>query len=368
MTDPITGALLSGLYAMVDYLAAHTVTCLVPAFFIAGAIAAFVKKEAILKYFSPDAKKSVSYGIASISGVVLAVCSCTILPMFAGILKKGSGIGPATTFLYAGPAINILAIIYTASVLGWDLGFARAVFAISMSIAIGLLMALIFRSYDQELKASSKGFVPTGDGEAARPKWVVPLFFVFLVLILVIGASMLIAFSTRLSLVYLLTLGVALLLIYYFERDEVTEWGYETWDLVKKIFPILVAGTFIVGVIAYFLPPETFRPFFGDNSVGACLLAAVVGTLLYMPTLLEVPIIGGTFGYTEGIMAGGPALALLLAGPAVSLPSLLVLSRIMGAKKTVVFALLVIAFSTVAGVIYGNFFPYLGLPGCGTGG
>lgn len=368
MTDLITGALLSGLNAMVDYLAAHTVTCLVPAFFIAGAIAAFVKKEAILKYFSPDAKKSVSYGIASISGVVLAVCSCTILPMFAGILKKGSGIGPATTFLYAGPAINILAIIYTASVLGWDLGFARAVFAISMSIAIGLLMALIFRSYDQELKASSKGFVLMGAGEAARPKWVVPLFFVFLVLILVFGASSLIAFSTRLSIVYILTLGVALLLIYYFERDEVTEWGYEIWDLTKKIFPILVAGTFIVGVIAYFLPPETFRPFFGDNSAGACLLAAVVGTILYMPTLLEVPIIGGTFGYTQGIMAGGPALALLLAGPAVSLPSLLVLYRIMGAKKTVAFAFLVIAFSTVAGVIYGNFFPYLGLPGCGTGG
>ena len=367
MTDPLTGALLSGLTAMVDYLAAHTITCLVPAFFIAGAIAAFVKKEAILKYFSPDAKKSVSYGIASISGVVLAVCSCTILPMFAGILKKGSGIGPATTFLYAGPAINILAIIYTASVLGWDLGFARAVFAISMSIAIGLLMALIFRSYDQQVTAAGKGFVSAAE-EATRPKWVVPLFFIFLVLILVIGASGLIPFSIRLSIVYILTLGVALLLIYYFERDEVTEWGYEIWDLTKKIFPILIAGTFVVGIIAYFLPPETFRPFFGDNSVGACLLAAVVGTILYMPTLLEVPIIGGTFGYTQGIMAGGPALALLLSGPAVSLPSLLVLYRIMGVKKTAVFAVLVIAFSTVAGVIYGNIFPYLGLPGCGTGG
>ncbi|OPX74567.1 MAG: putative permease [Methanoregulaceae archaeon PtaU1.Bin059] len=368
MTDPISGALLSGLAAMVDYLAAHTVTCLVPAFFIAGAIAAFVKKEAILKYFSPDAKKSVSYGIASVSGVVLAVCSCTILPMFAGILKKGSGIGPATTFLYAGPAINILAIIYTASVLGWELGFARGVFAISMSIVIGLLMALTFRSYDQELKASSKGFVQAGAAEAARPKWVVPLFFVFLVLILVIGASSLIPFTIRLSIVYVLTLGVALMLIYYFERDEVTEWGYEIWDLTKKIFPILIAGTFLVGIIAFFLPPETFRPFFGDNSVGACLLGAVVGTILYMPTLLEVPIIGGTFGYTQGIMAGGPALALLLSGPAVSLPSLLVLYRIMGAKKTAVFALLVIAFSTVGGVIYGNFFPYLGLPGGGGSG
>jgi uncharacterized membrane protein YraQ (UPF0718 family) len=368
MTDPINGALLSGVSAVVDYLAAHTITCLVPAFFIAGAIAAFVKKDAILKYFSPAAKKSVSYGIASISGVVLAVCSCTILPMFAGILKKGSGIGPATTFLYAGPAINILAIIYTASVLGWDLGFARALFAITMSIAIGLIMAMIFRTYDQEMIASGKGFMPLGEGKTGRPKWVVPLFFVFLVLILVIGASSLLEFSFRLSIVYVLTIGVSLLLLYYFDRDEVTEWGYEIWDLTKKIFPVLIAGTFLVGIIAFFLPPETFRPFFGENSIGACLLASIVGTILYMPTLLEVPIIGGTFGYTQGVMAGGPALALLLSGPAVSLPSLLVLYRIMGARKTAVFALLVVGFSTVAGILYGNFFPYLGIPGCGTNG
>ena len=367
MTDAITGALLSGLNAVIEYLAAHVVTCLIPAFFIAGAIAVFIKKEAILKYFSPDAKKSVSYGVASVSGVVLAVCSCTILPMFAGILKKGSGIGPATTFLYAGPAINILAIIYTASVLGWDIGFARAFFAITMSIAIGLLMATIFRSYDEAVTTASKGFV-AGSEESTRPKWVVPLFFVFLVLILVIGASGLIPFSIRLSIVYILTLGVALLLIYYFERDEVTEWGYEIWDLTKKIFPILIAGTFIVGIIAFFLPPETFKPFFGDNSLGACLLASVVGVLLYMPTLLEVPIIGGTFGYTQGVMAGGPALSLLLAGPAVSLPSLLVLYRIMGGKKTLVFALLVVGFSTFAGFVFGNYFPYLGIPGCGTSG
>ena len=367
MTDAITGALLSGLNAVIEYLAAHVVTCLIPAFFIAGAIAVFIKKEAILKYFSPEAKKSVSYGVASVSGVVLAVCSCTILPMFAGILKKGSGIGPATTFLYAGPAINILAIIYTASVLGWDIGFARAFFAITMSIAIGLLMATIFRSYDEAVTTASKGFV-AGSEESTRPKWVVPLFFVFLVLILVIGASGLIPFSIRLSIVYILTLGVALLLIYYFERDEVTEWGYEIWDLTKNIFPILIAGTFIVGIIAFFLPPETFKPFFGDNSLGACLLASVVGVLLYMPTLLEVPIIGGTFGYTQGVMAGGPALSLLLAGPAVSLPSLLVLYRIMGGKKTLVFALLVIGFSTFAGFVFGNYFPYLGIPGCGTSG
>jgi uncharacterized membrane protein YraQ (UPF0718 family) len=352
MTDYIAEALISGLDAVVEYLAAHTVTCLVPAFFIAGAIAAFVKKDAILKYFSPDAKKPVSYGIASISGIVLAVCSCTILPMFAGIMKKGSGIGPAITFLYAGPAINILAIIYTATVLGVDIGIARAISAVLMAIVIGLIMATIFKESDKEARAAAAQMVGMATGGEARPRWVNPAFFVMLVLVLIIGASQL-DIVLRLATVYLLTLAIAVLLIYFFERDEVTEWGYEIWDLVKKIFPILVGGTFIVGVIAFFLPPETFQPFFGTNSVGSVFLGAVVGAILYMPTLLEVPIIGGTFGYTQGLMAGGPALALLLAGPTISLPSILVLTRIMGAKKTAAYVALVMVFSTAAGVLYG---------------
>ncbi|MFA5396411.1 MAG: permease [Methanomicrobiales archaeon] len=356
MADYITGSLISGLNAVIEYLAAHTLTCLVPAFFIAGAIAAFIKKDAILKYFSPDARKSVSYGIASVSGIVLAVCSCTILPMFAGIMKKGSGIGPAITFLFAGPAINILAIIYTATVLGADIGIARAVFAVLMAIVIGLIMATIFKEYDTEARsaAATMSVTPAGVREE-RPRWVNPAFFVMLILVLIIGASSL-DMVLRLAVIYLLTLGIAVLLIYFFERDEVTEWGYEIWDLVKKIFPILVGGTFIVGVIAFFLPPETFQPFFGTNSVGSVFLGAVVGAILYMPTLLEVPIIGGTFGYTQGLMAGGPALALLLSGPTISLPSILVLTRIMGAKKTATYVALVILFSTIAGLIYGTFF------------
>lgn len=354
MTDIITGALISGLDAVIEYLAAHTVTCLVPAFFIAGAIAAFVKKDAILKYFSPDAKKSVSYGIASVSGIVLAVCSCTILPMFAGIMKKGSGIGPAIAFLYAGPAINILAIIYTATVLGVDIGIARAVFAVVMAIAIGLIMAALFRNHDKEARSAAAAMTGMAAGGEERPRWVNPAFFVMLVLVLVIGASPL-DIVLRLAVVYLLTLAIAVLLIYFYERDEVTEWGYEVWDLVKKIFPILIGGTFVVGVIAFFLPPETFQPFFGTNSIGSVFLGAIVGAILYMPTLLEVPIIGGTFGYTEGLMAGGPALALLLAGPTISLPSILVLTRIMGAKKTAAYVALVVVFSTAAGLIYGTF-------------
>lgn len=355
MTDPLTGALLMGWETLAGYLQEHVITCLVPAFFIAGAIATFIKKEAILKYFSPDSPKSIAYGLASISGTVLAVCSCTILPMFAGLFKRGSGIGPATTFLYAGPAINILAIVYTAKVLGFDLGIARAVSAIIISIIIGLIMAMLFRSYDTETREKMKLMpsVPVGE-RAERPRWVVPVFFVLLIGIL-LTATAKVDWLIKYPLIYAMTLVVAYLLVYFFDRDEVTEWGWETWDLTKKIFPILIAGTFFLGMLAYFLPPETFAPFFGSNSFISCLLASIVGTILYMPTLLEVPVIGTTFGYTSGIMAGGPALSLLLSGPSVSLPSLLVLYRIMGTKKTAAFAVLVIIFSAIAGFAYGLF-------------
>lgn len=352
MTDPFTGALLAGAVTLVGYLSEHVLTCLVPAFFIAGAIGAFVKKDAILKYFSPDTKKTVSYGIASVSGTVLAVCSCTILPMFAGIYKKGSGIGPAVTFLYAGPAINVLAIIYTAKVLGFDLGLARAVAAVTLSIVIGLVMAAVFRDHDAGVRAAAPARTAQADDDG-RPWWATLAFFASLVGILIVGASQL-PWTVKFPVVYALTLVVAVLVIYTFERDEVTDWAYETWDLTKKIVPILLIGTFALGMLAYVLPPETFAPYFGDNSIGATMLAALVGAILYMPTLLEVPIIGTTFGYTSGVMAGGPALALLLAGPSVSLPSLLVISRVMGAKKTLVYAVLVILFSGIAGFVYGN--------------
>lgn len=354
MIDPITGSLLIGWTTLLDYISQHVVTCLIPAFFIAGAIAAFIKKDAILKYFSPETKKTTSYGIASVSGTVLAVCSCTILPIFAGILKKGSGLGPAITFLYAGPAINILAIVYTANVLGFDLGIARAVSAIVLSILIGLIMMMLFPAHDEETikthAAARRAVMAKAD---ERPKWVIPVFFVFLVAILLVGTSALDIFY-RLLIVYFLSMAVAFLLIYYFTRDEVTEWGYEIWDLTKKIFPILIIGTFALGVLSFFLPPDTFKPFFGDNSLQSTFLAAIVGSILYMPTLLEVPIVGTTLGYLSGSMAKGPALALLLTGPSISLPSLLVIYRIIGGKKTLAYAALVIIFSTLAGFIFGN--------------
>jgi uncharacterized membrane protein YraQ (UPF0718 family) len=353
MMDILLGTLNAGWATLYSYLSEHVITCLIPAFFIAGAISAFVKKDAILKYFSPDAKKSVSYGIASVSGTVLAVCSCTILPMFAGILKKGSGIGPAITFLYAGPAINILAIVYSAKVLGLDIGIARAVSAIVLSIVIGLIMAVIFKEHDEDVREAERKKPRFSSGGEERPRWVVLAFFIFLIAILLVATSQL-DILVRLLIVYFLSMAVALLIIYYFSRDEVTEWGYEIWDLTKKIFPILVGGTFALGMLSYFLPPEVFRPFIGDNSLVANFIAAGIGAILYMPTLLEVPVIGTTLGYLSGNMAKGPALALLLTGPSVSLPSLLVLTRVMGAKKTGVYAVLVVVFSTCAGFVFGN--------------
>lgn len=344
-------ALNSGLVAVLEYLAQHVLTCLVPAFFIAGAIAALVKKDAILKYFGPKVAKYKSYTVASVSGTILAVCSCTILPLFAGIYTKGAGLGPAVTFLFAGPAINVLAIIYTAQVLGFDLGLARAIFAIAMSIVIGLIMAFLFRKDEITNQAPIKS-APQFKEEVEKPRWVIPTFFALLVGILVFGASTL-DWMVKMPIVYVLTLAVAVVLIYYFKKEEVTDWGMETWDLTKKIFPILVIGTFFVGVFAFFVPPETFRPYLGDNSLGSTLLASLIGALLYMPTLLEVPIIGGTLGYTSGMMASGPALALLLTGPTTSLPSIAVLYKIMGLKKTLVYWVLCIIMGTLAGLTFG---------------
>ncbi|MBN1109976.1 MAG: permease [Methanomassiliicoccales archaeon] len=347
MLDILLGGLESGIDGLIEYLSEHTLTCLIPAFFIAGAIAAFVKKEAILKYFGPQTKKFISYPVASVSGIVLAVCSCTILPLFAGIYKKGSGLGPAITFLFAGPGINILAIIYTAQVLGYDIGLARAVAAIGMSLIVGAIMGWMFRN---ERPQGEFKLLSSGEG---KPRWVMFSFFLLLVLIMVVGAAK-IEWVPKLAIIYVLTLLIAYLVIYHFEREEVTDWGLETWDLTKKIFPILLIGTFLVGVLAFFLPPETFRPYLGENTIPANLVAAFMGTILYMPTLLEVPIIGTTFGYSTGVMAAGPALSLLLAGPTVSAPSLVVLWRIMGWKRTVVYALLVVAASSLAGLIFGT--------------
>jgi uncharacterized membrane protein YraQ (UPF0718 family) len=352
-----------------EYLSAHVLTCLIPAFFIAGAIAVFVSKQSVLKYFGANTKKYISYPVAALSGTILAVCSCTILPLFTSIHKRGAGIGPATAFLFSGPAINVLAIVLTAQVLGSDIGLARAVAAILMSIVIGLLMAFIFRKEESEKKKENNDMFADQPGEekSSRPVWISLLLLVLLVLILLIGAasSSYIPWVPKLAIVYVLTLAVSVILIFYYTRDEVKNWGMETWYLTKKIFPILLVGVFIVGIIggvaAYFIPGAdpanalgvTVAPYIGGNDIFSCFLASVIGAILYMPTLLEVAIVGNLFGYSAGIMGGGPALALLLSGPSLSLPSMFVITKVMGVKKAFVYFALVIVIAALVGFVYG---------------
>ena len=358
--------LFSGIEALQEYLSAHVLTCLIPAFFIAGAIAVFVSKQSVLKYFGAKTKKYISYTIASVSGAVLAVCSCTVLPLFMGIYKRGAGIGPATTFLFAGPAINILAIILTARVLGFNIGLARIIGAVGMSIIIGLIMAFIFRREESE-KKNNDMLLEQSEEKTNRPLKISLIFFILLVLILVIGAasSEYIPWIPKLAIVSILTIFLSIILIFYYSRNEVKQWGYETWDLAKKIIPILLIGVFIVGIIggvaAYLIPgsdPTTavgvaVAPYIGGNNIFACFFASIIGATLYMPTLLEVAIVGNLFGYSSGLMDGGPALALLLAGPTLSLPNMIVITKVIGVKKAMVYIFLVVIVATIVGFIYG---------------
>ena len=357
----------AGADTLMQYLSLHVLTCLVPAFFIAGAIAALLSKEAILKYFGAEAKKWLSYSVASISGTILAVCSCTVLPMFAGIYRRGAGIGPAIAFLYSGPAINLLAIVLTASVLGLDIGIARAVCAVLMSVVIGLSMAAIFeRGVKEEEKKVASGVAVTDNAAVRRPWYITLLFFSLLVAVLLVGASGLISWVTKLTVLSFMTIGVSVILIFYYSREEVKEWGKETWWLAKMIFPILLAGVFVIGIIggvaAIYAPSHDpqiavgviMKPYFGGNSFFSCFLSSIIGAILYMPTLLEVPIVGNLFGYTTGQMASGPALSLLLAGPSLSLPNMAVIWRTIGARRAGIYVALVIIISTVMGMIYGG--------------
>ena len=331
-----------GWNALLEYLSAHVLTCLVPAFFIAGAIAVFISQASVLKYFGPQAKKLLSYSVASVSGTILAVCSCTVLPLFGGIYKRGAGIGPAIAFLYSGPAINVLAIVYTARILGFDLGLARAIGAVAFAAGIGLIMAMIYGK-EESLKEVAAFDALVADPEAKK-WWQQITFFAVLVGILVFAASEIwIAAGV-------LLVALAFILWRWFTKSELGIWMKETLRFVRLIVPWLLGGVFIAGIITTFVPQHAVSTWVGGNSLFANFIASLVGAVMYFATLTEVPIVSA---FMDLGMGKGPTLALLLAGPALSLPNMLVIRSIMGTKKTLTYIALVVIFATITGYIFG---------------
>jgi uncharacterized membrane protein YraQ (UPF0718 family) len=349
------------------YAREHVLLCLVPAFFIAGAISLFAGQGAVMRYLGPQASRWVAYPVAAASGTILAVCSCTVLPLFASIHKRGAGLGPASAFLYSGPAINVLAIILTARVLGPELGIARAVGAVVFAVFIGLSMQRIFRR-SEAARGQAGVVVPPTDG--GRRPWQDGLYFLTLLGILVFanwgrpaeGATGIWAtiFGWRFAIAGGFGVLLAGALYAWFDRDELTDWVEESWDFARKILPLLLAGVIVAGFLlggphggTGIIPPGWVSGLVGGNSLGANLAASVLGAFMYFATLTEVPILDGLLAAGMG---KGPALALLLAGPALSLPNMLVIRSVMGTKRTLAFVSLVVVFSTIAGLIYGAAF------------
>lgn len=401
--------------AMLDltrwYAQEHVILCLLPAFFIAGVIAVFVSQGAVMKYFGAKAKKWVAYTVASVSGAILAVCSCTILPLFSSIHKRGAGLGPAIAFLYSGPAINILAIILTARILGFEMGIARIIGAILFAIVIGSTMSLIYRKEEREKREEQINFP---DMPEKRPMWQTAFHFFTLVLILVFAnwgkpgnevtggvwywlwtnkwyitslfgvllifsliyilkikwqhvilAAMVTAGSSFLSTSPLIPVvvgiaGLAVITLLDKNEPENREWTLSSWDFTKQIIPLLAIGVLIAGFLlgsthddtamAGIIPGEWVARFVGGNSAFSNFFASIVGAFMYFATLTEVPILQGLI---SAGMGKGPALALLLAGPSLSLPNMLVIRGVMGTQKTMVYVSLVVIMATVSGLIYG---------------
>lgn len=401
------GALLEAFHLAKWYAREHVVLCLLPAFFIAGAISVFVSQASVLRYFGPEANKVLSYGVASVSGTILAVCSCTVLPLFTGIYRMGAGLGPASAFLYSGPAINVLAIILTARILGLDLGIARAVGAIVFSVLIGLLMHLFFRGEEQE-KIKTRMAMP--EPEEGRPLIQTALYFAAMVCVLVFAnwakpeyeqGFWYLVYSLKWLITGVSALALGFMLIRWFgmawwkvaavvgaviaatlvfstvpmipfavgvfglstitatSSGETEEWFSSSWGYAKQIMPLLFFGVLIAGFLLGrpdhegMIPSTWVARAVGGNSFAANFAASLAGAFMYFATLTEVPILQGLIGSGMG---KGPALALLLAGPALSLPSMLVIHSVMGTKKTVVFVALVVVLSTAAGMLFGMFF------------
>lgn len=425
------GALIESFKLVKWYAREHVLLCLVPAFFIAGAIGVFVSQNAVMKYFGPKANKFLSYGVASVSGTILAVCSCTVLPLFGSIYMRGAGLGPAIAFLYSGPAINVLAIVLTARVLGFELGLARAVGAISFSVIIGALMHLIFRKEEHAKAAQAQEVYIETDDKSARPLWQTIIYFFSMSAILVFANwakpvdstgiwYALFSVKWKLTVFFAIVLGitlwkflgvklwriiagaipviltallfpnnpvaaftvgfVVLAILTFKSTPEMNDWRDQTWGFAKQISPLLLGGVLAAGFFlgspeskdSGIIPNLWIQALVGDDPhafytvIGGAagvpdwlkilwpiwtnFFASLVGAFMYFATLTEVPIVRGLM---DSGMGNGPALALLLAGPALSLPSMLVLNSILGPKKTITYVSLVVVMATITGIIFG---------------
>jgi len=360
----VEGSILEALYMLQAYAREHVLYCLLPAFFIAGAIGTFISQRGVLRYFGPQAPRWLSYSVASVSGTVLAVCSCTVLPLFAGLYRRGAGLGPATAFLYSGPAINVLAIILTARVLGWRLGAARAAGAVIFAVVIGLVMAAMYRTEEKQRAAQE---MPEADISLERPLWQTAIFMAILVGVLIFAAwgrpaepvgFFMAVYRMKWPVVLGLLLVLAVVLARWFRAEERSEWVRSSWDFALLILPLLFTGVLIAGLLmgrpgtkAGLIPEGWIGAAVGGESLAANLTASVLGAFMYFATLTEVPILQGLLGSGMG---QGPALALLLAGPALSLPNMLVIRSVLGTRKTISFVALVVTMATAAGMIYGH--------------
>jgi uncharacterized membrane protein YraQ (UPF0718 family) len=414
--ERIQTAVMEAFYMLQWYAQYHTLACVVPAMFIAGAIATFFSKEAVLRHLGPRANKVEAYGVASVSGTVLAVCSCSVLPMFAGIYRVGAGLGPASAFLYSGPAINVMAIFLTARVLGYDLGIARVIGSVVFAIVLGMIMAVVFRK-DEEERTAATMMLPEPP-PATRKFWQTALFFTCMIVFLVFsdwaspsrtiletadGRTMNVAVLQRTSDHYRVQLSeplgalkkgakfdvamseitderdftpenyewaawvfhhrwyfagafflaVVIMVVRWFEREELKDWMSQTWGFSKTIIPLLFGGVLVTGFVGALIPEEAVATWVGGNSLLSNFTASLIGAMWYFATLTEIPILEALIGLGMG---RGPALALLLAGPALSLPSIAVIYTVLGFKKTFMFCLLTVVLSALVGMVFGLFF------------